>query len=340
MSLDDRKARILQAIIDDYVLTAIPVGSRTISRKQGMGLSSATIRNEMSDLEELGYLDQPHTSAGRIPSWRAYRLYVDHLMRVAGLPMEDQRHIHAMFSNRMHQMEEIIASAANVLSDMTDYTAVVLAPQPAAPTLRRVQFVRISDERALMVVVFEGGFTKEALVSVPRDWPDDHLYMLSTMVTQHIEGRSPTQLEDALKGLSRDLAGHKKLFTDLMDAVKESVSPAKPELALGGAAKMLRHPEYADVEKARSILSALETRDKLASVLANRVALEFSVSIGPEIEVVGMEDCSLVTVSYRLGGEQTGAMGVIGPTRMHYARALSVLEGMRRALVQIFDEEG
>jgi heat-inducible transcriptional repressor len=340
MSLDDRKYRILLAIIDDYILTAMPVGSRTISRKSGMGLSSATIRNEMSDLEELGYLDQPHTSAGRIPSWRAYRLYVDQLMRVAGLPKEDQEQITSIFSRRMRQMEQIISSAANVLSDMTDYTAVVLAPQPQGKRLRRVQFVRISDERVLMVVVFEGGFTQEAVVAIPRDWPDDHLYMLSGLVTRRVDGRSVEELDRIVASLSRDLSGHERIFAELMDTVRDHAVAHRQDVVLGGAAKMLKHPEYADVEKARNVLNALETRDKLGKMLKERSTLEFSISIGPEIDFEGMEDCSLVTVSYRLGGEQTGAMGVIGPTRMHYARVISVLEGMRKTMEQVFDEEG
>jgi len=340
MSLDERKYRILQAIIDDYILTAMPVGSRTISRKEGMGLSSATIRNEMSDLEELGYLDQPHTSAGRIPSWRAYRLYVDQFMRVAGLPQGDQNRLQLMFSHRMRQMEEIIASAANVLSEMTDYTAVVLKPQLKAKILRRVQFVRISDERALLVVVFEGGHTKEAVVSIPRDWPDDHLYILSGIISRFVEGHAADDLATPLMALSQEMSGHQELFGDMIEAVGEGTAGTKPEIVLGGATKMLRHPEYADIEKARGVLNALEMQGRFADIMKDRATMEFSVSIGPEIEVEGMEDCSLVTVSYRLGGESAGTMGVIGPTRMHYARAMSVLHGMRRVFEQVFHEEG
>ena len=172
MDLDERKFRILQAIIDDYITTAMPVGSRTISRKQGMGLSSATIRNEMSDLEELGYLASPHTSAGRIPSYRAYRLYVDQIMRVSSLPTSEYAMLRRMFARRMGQMEDVLASATQALSEMTEYTSVMIAPQ--LRTIRRVQLVPLTETSALMVTVMveptpsRSNFSAQAALSATR----------------------------------------------------------------------------------------------------------------------------------------------------------------------------
>ena len=172
MDLDERKFKILQAIIDDYITTAMPVGSRTISRKEGMGLSSATIRNEMSDLEELGYLASPHTSAGRVPSWRAYRLYVDQILRVSALPPSEYSLLRKIFSSRMGQMEDVLSSATQALSAMTDYTSVMIAPQ--IRSIARIQLVPLTNTTALMVTVTDEGVHKDSVIPYPAGVTPDH----------------------------------------------------------------------------------------------------------------------------------------------------------------------
>ena len=188
MKMDDRKFMILQAIIDDYIMTAVPVGSRTISRKSGVGFSPATIRNEMSDLEELGYLDQPHTSAGRIPSAKAYRLYVDHLMKMVDLSKEDTERIQDHLNRRTAQMEEVIRQAAQTLSDVTHYTAVVSAPTMQGVTIKRIQLVPVTEDSALMVIVTSAGLVKERVIPVPDGAESDQLYRLSKMLTERLSG--------------------------------------------------------------------------------------------------------------------------------------------------------
>ena len=314
MDLDERKYRILQAIIDDYISTAMPVGSRTLSRKQGMGLSSATIRNEMSDLEELGYLASPHTSAGRVPSYRAYRLYVDQIMRVSSLPSSEYSALRSLFSRRMGEMEDILSSATQALSEMTEYTSVMIAPQ--LKTIKRVQLVPLTDTTALMVTVTEQGVHKESVIRIPQGVAPDHLYAISNLLTEKIYN---------------EMSGHRELFYQLTDTLGRQMEPDTHSLHIAGAARMLSHPEYYDVERARSLLSTLETQDKLAKLLMQRTGVEFSVAIGPELSEAGMQDCSLVTVSYRVGGG-VGTMGVIGPTRMHYGRVISVLEAMKNVM--------
>ena len=329
MDLDERKYRILQAIIDDYISTAMPVGSRTISRKQGMGLSSATIRNEMSDLEELGYLASPHTSAGRIPSYRAYRLYVDQIMRVSSLPSSEYSHLRSMFSQRMGEMEDIMASATQALSEMTEYTSVMIAPQ--MKTIKRVQLVPLTDTTALMVTVTEQGVHKDSVIRIPAGVTPAHLYAISNMLTEKIAGKDATELPYIMQEFYNEMHGHKELFYQLTDSLSRQLEPDTHSVHVAGAARMLSHPEYYDVERARSLLSTLETQDKLAKLLMQRTGVEFSVAIGPELSEAGMQDCSLVTVSYRVGGG-VGTMGVIGPTRMHYGRVISVLEAMRNVM--------
>lgn len=329
MDLESRKFKILKAIIDDYILTAMPVGSRTISKKYGMGLSSATIRNEMSDLEELGYLDQPHTSAGRVPSWKAYRLYVDQLMRVASLPPEDNEKIRAMFKDSMNRMEDVLVTATRALSELTDYTAVMIGP--SSSKVKRIQLVPITESTALMVTVTDTGVHKDTIVPVPSDVSPDHLYMLSNFLTEHVQGMTTQQIRENLPDMLMELGQHRALFTDLMDRMVKQMEPEATSVVMQGASRMLFHPEYSDIERARSLITTLETKDQLATLLAQKSSLSFSVTIGPELKIGGMQDCSLVTVSYGLGGG-IGSMGVIGPTRMQYARVLSVLEAIKRVL--------
>ena len=183
MQLDERKYLILQAIIDDYIMTAMPVGSRTISRKSGVGYSPATIRNEMSDLEELGYLDQPHTSAGRVPSNKAYRLYVDHLMKTAKLTNDERERMHEHLISKSKQVEGVIRSAAGVLSDATKYTSVIVAPKLGTLRIKHVQLVPVAERTALMVIVTNVGIVKDALIRVPEDMDADDLYSISRMLT-------------------------------------------------------------------------------------------------------------------------------------------------------------
>ncbi len=329
MDLDERKYRILQAIIDDYISTAMPVGSRTISRKQGITLSSATIRNEMSDLEELGYLASPHTSAGRIPSYRAYRLYVDQIMRVGALPMSEYSMLRQMFSQRMGQMEDVLASATQALSEMTDYASIMIAPQ--MKTIKRIQLVPLTDTSALMVTVTEQGVHKESVIRIPAGVSPDHLYAISNLLTEKIAGRDAAELPSILNEFYYEMTGHRELFAQLMDSLQKQMEPDGHSVHVAGAAKMLSHPEYYDVERARALLSTLETQDKLAKLLMQRSGAEFSIAIGPELSEAGMSDCSLVTVSYRVGSG-VGTMGVIGPTRMHYGRVLSVMEALKNVM--------
>ena len=329
MDLDERKYKILQAIIDDYIATAIPVGSRTISRKEGMGLSSATIRNEMSDLEELGYLASPHTSAGRIPSYRAYRLYVDQLMRVSSLPVSEYTNLRRMFKSRMGQMEDILLTATQALSELTEYTSVMIAPQ--VHTIKRVQLVPLSETTALMVTVTGESIHQDTVIRIPEGVSPDQLYMLSNLLTERIAGKTSAELPAVFSALCEELNGQQELFRQMMDSLQKQLAPDARSLHVAGAAKMLTHPEYSDMGKARNLLSSLEEQEKMANLLMQHSGMEFSIAIGPELSDTGMQDCSLVTVSYKMG-DGIGTMGVIGPTRMQYGRVLSVLDAMKNVL--------
>jgi len=338
--MDARKFRILQAIIDDYILTAIPVGSRTISKKYEMGLSSATIRNEMSDLEELGYLDQPHVSAGRVPSAKAYRLYVDQLLQTGKIHADDAESIRAHFSQRTGKMEDVINRAAQVLSSITHYTSLVVTPTGGELSIRNLQLVPVSSTTALLVIVTDSGIVRDSVIRVDSDLDADALYALSRMLTERLTGHTLTEALSILKAMSREFAEKRAVLGGIGALVADVESrQAKTRIAFGGPSNILNFPEYNDVGKARAFLSLLETKDTLLKLLEQHQNVAFTVRIGPETGVPELNDCSLVTATYSLGSGTHGTIGVIGPTRMEYERVLGALGAMGEQLTRLFSQD-
>ncbi len=339
MQMDERKSRILMAIIDDYIMTAMPVGSRTISKKYGIGgLSSATIRNEMSDLEELGYLDQPHTSAGRIPSTKAYRLYVETLLRGGSELSDDEtRRLRNHFDRRARQVEDVIASAARAISDVTLYTAVVTVPKGQTTRIRRVQLVPVSEGAALLVLVTDTGILRDTVIRVDGQLTPDHLHEISGMLTEELHGLTLDEVRGKLSEIGGRLRTHRKVIEGVLAAVEQGEGGAK-DVMVGGRANLLQYPEYSDSEKARALLNVLETREKLLSLVQGAPKMSFTIRIGDETGVPEMSECSVVSMSYRIGDESTGTIGVIGPTRMQYARVIPVLDYMSRVLGELLKD--
>ena len=340
MAMDERKLRILQAIIDDYILTGIPVGSRTISKKYDMGLSSATIRNEMSDLEELGFLDQPHVSAGRVPSAKAYRLYVDTLLEAGMIPNTAEESVRSHFAGRVHQMEDVIDHAAQVISSLTHYTAVVLSPKGVQPRIQTVQLVPVSSDTALVVIVTDQGMVRDSVIRVGGQMDSDTLYAISRTLTNELRGTTPEEACRRIPEISERISGNDRILQELYGFLAEGQNaPRRGHMAVGGTSNMLAYPEYSDVDKARNFLSLMETRDKLADIIRGSSGLSFTVRIGPETGVPEMADCSIVTAAYSTRGGQQGTIGVIGPTRMQYSRVLSILNIIGHQLTDMFSGE-
>ena len=336
MELDARKIRILQAIIDEYVLSAAPVGSRSISRNPLFNLSSATIRNEMADLEEMGFLEQPHTSAGRIPSDKAYRLYVDSIMNRAQLSRDEIKRIHSHFSNKVSEVDEVLRQTARALSSITNYTAVVLAPSIENDTLRHVQLVPLMPGKALLVVVTSTGFAKDAVIRTAQDVSTEDLEKISRLITKRLQGSRMDQVADRIKNeLLPELADKRVFLNDVSDTISRKIASDERNMELAGAGNMLHYPEYSDIGKVQNFLMAVEGRDALYDMLKKSSTMEFTITIGSENEQEQLRDCSVVTATYRMGDSPMGSIGIIGPTRMNYGRVLSVLEYMRKGLGEI-----
>jgi len=336
--VDRRKQEILRMIIDEYIETAMPVGSRRISRTYPSSISPATVRNEMADLEELGYLIQPHTSAGRIPSNKAFRLYVDELMgHQYTVSREDAAAIERLFSQRVDELEQVFKKAAAVISHITRYPSVVLAPQMRRTVLRRIQLVPINSGLALVVIVTDKAVVKDAVIRIPEGITPNMLYHISESLTDRYAGHSLTDIDlNIMEGLQAEMARYRAFFKELSGILNDSVLEQHAEdVVMEGASNILNFPEYHDIDRVREFFSMMETREKLYPLLANRTRLEFTVTIGDENHDDALNDLSLVTVTYRVSGKPMGTLGVIGPVRMDYQRVFSVLDHIGRGLGEV-----
>ena len=344
MELGSRKLQILKAVIDEYIVSAAPIGSRSLSRYPGINLSSATIRNEMADLEEMGYLEQPHTSAGRIPSDKAYRLYVDSMMHRSDLSDEEITGIRRYFTKQIDEVEAVMRATATALSEVTHYTAVILKPELQLNRLRHIQLVPLVTGRALMVIVTDAGYSRDVVIRVPEGMYADDLERISRLLTERLYDCRMDLVPGAiLEILSGELTDKGDFLNRLVNSVERSIRPSSDSVELSGATNMLHYPEYSDLTKARSFLRAVEGKEALYDLLKRAQTVEFTVTIGSENQIEPLQDCSVVTATYRIDETPVGSFGVIGPTRMNYGKVVSILEymskGLSKVLSKTFEEE-
>lgn len=334
MELGKRKLQILQAIIDDYIVSAEPVGSRTLAKKYELGISSATIRNEMADLEDMGYLEQPHTSAGRIPSDKGYRLYVDRLMKVKGLTIPEAKHIKEFYERKTRQIERVIFQTASILSDITNYTSVVLGPQLNKVLVKHIQLVPIDSQLALMVVVTNSGIIKDTVIGIPEAIDGEYLNRVSNMLNELFVDKSFGDIKlESLLEIQRSMSKDRKFFNALVDALTDSLAAQeRKEVYLGGTTNIFNFPEYHDILKVKEFLNLMEEKDLLYNLLINPEKDGVAIIIGEENEYKELHEYSIVTATYRIGDRILGTLGIIGPTRMEYSKAVSVMDYMGKSL--------
>jgi heat-inducible transcriptional repressor len=332
--LDVRKMNILRAIVDDYILTAAPVGSRTLSKRDDIELSPATIRNEMSDLTELGFLEQPHTSAGRVPSEKAYRLYVSNIMDRARLTDEEAEYIKLHLEQRVSEVGDVIKETARMLSGITNYTSVVQSPKMKNARLKHISLIPVTEGTALAVVVTNSGSTSSTMLNVPAGITAQDLDKITHLMNDRMVGYKLTDVHRTLLPLLREEIGEQAdSVAEMLGGISDDLTQRNVEVV--GAANMLDYPEYADVSKAKSFLSEIEKGEIFKEVLPNEDGVEMTIRIGAENDNPELKDCSVVTVSYSVGGEQVGSMGVIGPTRMDYGKVVAVLKCMSESLSSV-----
>ena len=341
MELDERKKTILQAVIRNYLETGEPVGSRTISKYTDLNLSSATIRNEMPDLEEMGYILQPHTSAGRIPSDKGYRFYVDALMQKERQVSEMQE----LLVERQEKMETMLKQVAKVLAANTQYATMISAPTVKRNKLKFIQLSRVDANQLLAVIVIEGNIIKNNILPLKEELTDETLLKLNILLNTNLNGLSIDEINLGMIAVMKQQAGvHSDIVGEVIDAVGEAIRADEDlEIYTSGTNNIFRYPELADQQKASELINTFEEKQLLGELLQENQEDEggtgIQIYIGEEAPVRGMKDCSVVTATYELGGGMKGTIGIVGPKRMDYDKVVDTLRTIQSQLDELYRDE-
>ncbi len=335
--LTNRQLLILQVIIDDFIQSAQPVGSRAISKKDEVSFSSATIRNEMADLEELGFLEKTHSSSGRVPSEKGYRFYVDHLMSPFDLPKNEKSFVQQAFANQLLEFEKVVQQSARVLSDLTNYTSIILGPEVYETKLKQLQIISLSDHTAVAILVTNTGHVEHRSFTIPVRIESHDLEKMVNILNERLQGVPIIHLNRKLKteiaALLRKHTHESDKAYEYMQAALFEEQPVK--LYVGGKTNILMQPEFKDIDKIRSLYSMIEEENEIAHLLRHD-SQDIKVSIGQENEIEAMQDLSIITASYSLGDEQMGTIALLGPTRMEYSKVISLLNLLSNRMTKTF----
>ena len=342
MELQGRKMKILQAIIRNYLETGEPVGSRTISKYTDLHLSSATIRNEMSDLEEMGLIKQPHTSAGRIPTDAGYRIYVDNMLQEEKAEVEEMK---SVLLEKQDKLETQLKQVARLLAANTQYASMVTTPSVRQNKIKFIQLSQIDPANVLAVIVLEGNMIRNTMIRVDRELSQEQLLKLNLLLNTNLCG---LPVEDITLGLIESLkrsAGiHTEIISDVIDAAAEIVHKEEElQIYTSGANNIFRYPELTDNQKASEIISNFEEKQVLGTLVRDQLSGQeetgVQVYIGNEMSIPSLRDCSVVTATYELGDGMKGTVGIIGPKRMDYDRVVGVLKGIKQQLDDLYKKE-
>lgn len=349
MSLDKRKVKILKAIISSYIDNAEAVGSRTISKKYELGVSPATIRNEMSDLEEMGFLVQPHASAGRIPTDKAYRYYVDDLWKKVQDPSNtnlDQ--LRNIIEDKSNELDSVFKNSVRILSQFTKYTSFIVAPQLKQSVIKRIQLVPITDTKLLLLIILQSNIVKQVTFRMSSPIPFDQMDKISAALSEKLYGYKLEDVDAIKDSLIEQLYHVREQSNDslieLLPYLMDQISKLEDiNVYSDGITNILDLPEYNDVVKAREFISFVEDKSSLAKLLQFVGENDLAITIGHENEYEALRDCSLITATYKFNGKLIGKIGVIGPTRMDYSKVISTVKSMSEAMNEIinqnFDDE-
>jgi len=341
MELQDRKMKILQAIIRNYLETGEPVGSRTISKYTDLKLSSATIRNEMADLEEMGLIMQPHTSAGRIPTDAGYRLYVDNMLGTERRQVDEMK---SMLVEKQDRLENLLQQVARLLAANTNYASMISSPMMSRNKIKFIQLSQVDDDNVLAVIVLEGNLIRNRVIPVEGPLGAEQMLKLNMLLNTNLCGLPIEEITLGLiESIKRDAGIHTEIVSDVFDAAAEIVRKEEDlKIYTSGANNIFRYPELADHRKASEIISDFEEKQALTSIVQESLADSgngengIQVYIGNEMPVPSMRDCSVVTATYDLGDGMKGTVGIIGPRRMDYERVVDVLRHIMQQLDDLY----
>jgi heat-inducible transcriptional repressor len=340
-ALNERSRKILEAIIEDHIASAEPVGSRAITRRHGIALSPATVRNVMSDLEDMGYLIAPHTSSGRIPTEKGYRFYLDSLLRVRALTAQQKERIRRYYQRRGLRADELLREAGRVLSNISHYTGIVMAPQFTASVFRHIEFVRLSHGRILVIFVSESGLVQNKIIETREDLSQRDLENLNNYLNQRFAGLPIGKIKQRLlHEMTQEKALYDKLFARFMGLFDAALADESREVFIEGVSRMLEQPEFSDLERMKRLFQAFEQKSTLVEFLDKcQKSQGVQIFIGSETSYREIEGCSLITASYHSGDGTIGTLGVIGPTRMAYSQVIPVVDYTAQLVSQLLESE-
>lgn len=327
--LTNRQLLILQVTVDDFIETAQPVGSRQLSKKEEVPYSPATIRNDMADLEEMGFLEKTHTSSGRVPSQKGYRYYVDNMLTPQRITKNEVKQIRSIFEERMVETEQIIRKSANILSELTNYTSIMLGLDVRKHRVKRFSIVPLTDDSAVAIIVTDSGHVENRVFSIPESFTASDIERMVNLINERLVGvhlhELPVKLEAVINSVLRQNSGR---LNDLLGSLNKAMTiEHEDKVYYGGKMQLLNQPEFNDVEKARSIMYWMDHVNQIPG-LFHLDKKGIQIRIGSENNHLAMEDCSVITASYEIGNEQMGSIAIIGPTRMDYKRVVSLLDVM------------
>ncbi|MGB4504682.1 MAG: heat-inducible transcriptional repressor HrcA [Syntrophaceticus sp.] len=341
MGLNARKQQVLEAIVESHIVTAEPVSSRSIARKYRLGVSPATIRNEMSDLEEMGLIEQPHTSAGRIPSQPGYRYYVDKLMKKSSLTSREEKIVRAIFAQRAKALANIIQRTIKTVTQLTDYLVLLSGPQLEKAALRKIKTLPLTSKEALVVIMTESGWVESKVVDLPSGMTAEDLEHLENVLNTYFQGLTFPQISRTiLHNVYDELIKQRRVLDRIMEIVEAVLEDNEDDVIyLGGAQNILKQPEYSDIEEARNLMSFIEEDDILRKILKKTNPDEITVRIGREINYDPAAGYSVVSAVYSMGGNIVGAIGLLGPMRMDYAKSIAVVEYITDVLSDVLSRD-
>lgn len=340
MTLDERKRIILESIIKDYVETAEPVGSRSVVKKHALNVSAATVRNEMADLEEMGYLEQPHTSAGRIPSQLGYRYYVDYMMEKESLGEEEIELLHNILRENSHEWSRIVENIGHFMAQITSYTSFIIVPSVALSQFRYMQVVPIEKTKALVILVTDLGVIMHRKIDIPDSATNEDLQIIGKAFNRVFEGKRLRDLgRSDLKMLRNDLRRRRQIIDRTLDAIDLLLqNSGEDRVIISGVLNILNEPEFKDMEKLKKILTILEEDGMLLNIIPQDVGDEVLIRIGNENKADDIKEMSLVLAGYNTAGEM-GRIGVIGPVRMEYWKAAGTVESLSKIVEDLIKDK-
>lgn len=343
MNLSGRKLKILEAIINDYIFSAEPIGSKSVSQNHDLNISAATIRNEMSDLEELGYLAQPHTSSGRIPTEKGYRLYVESMMQEGILDGEQKRVIDDSLFRRHGEVQKLLDDALRLMSEFTSYTAVALTPKFNESRIRNLQLVFVSSSNIMLIVVMESGLIRNLILNTSHEISQDKLNIISSMLNERLSGKTIEQIDHRfINYLKTKIYEYSEFLDQLLEGISmNSLALEDIEILAEGKTNILDFPEFNNISKARAFLDMLGQKDTMLQIL-NSAGIQrenINILIGAENLCDISKDCSILTATYKLGDKTIGKIGIIGPTRMDYSRVFSIMNYVSQRLDRFIKSE-